>query len=124
MTLPGRGFAGNVAAGFKRKVGGGAVVMTTYAGLGEVGFADDLSGSIRAVELSEGEEIIVRRGGFLAASPSVELSVALVSRLRAGLLAGHTLVLQRVTGPGTVFVHAAGDFIACELVFARKPVTG
>ena len=26
--------------------------------------------------------------------------------LRAGLLAGHTLVLQRVTGPWTVFVHA------------------
>ena len=29
-------------------------------------------GSIRAVELSGGEEFIVRRGGFLAASPSVE----------------------------------------------------
>ena len=38
-----------------------------------------------------------------------------MSRLRAGLLAGHTLVLQRVTGPGTVFVHAAGDFVSVEL---------
>ena len=43
------------------------------------------------------------------------LAVALVKRLRAGLLAGHTLVLQRVTGPGTLFVHAAGDFAAFTL---------
>ena len=35
-------------------------------------------------------------------------------------MAGHTLVLQRVTGPGTVFVHdAAGDFIACELARSK-----
>ena len=34
VTLPGRGFAGKVAAGFKRKMSGGAVVMTTCAGPG------------------------------------------------------------------------------------------
>ena len=39
----------------------------------------------------------------------------MVKRLRAGLLAGHTLILQRVTGPGTLFVHAAGDFAAFTL---------
>ena len=35
--------------------------------------------------------------------------MGLVKRLRVGL-AEHMLVLQRVTEPGTVFVHAAGDF--------------
>ena len=30
VTLPGRGFAGNVAAGFTRKVSGGAVVLVTH----------------------------------------------------------------------------------------------
>ena len=62
-----------------------------------------------------GEEIVVRRRGFLAASPSVDLSVAMVTRLRAGVLAGHTLVLSRLSGPGTVFVHAAGDFAGFTL---------
>ena len=47
---------------------------------------------------------------------AVELSVALAKRLRAGMLAGRTLVLQRVTGQGTVFVHAAGDFAEFALV--------
>ena len=32
------------------------------------------------------------------------------------MLAGRTLVLQRVTGQGTVFVHAAGDFAEFALV--------
>ena len=31
------------------------------------------------------------------------------------MLAGHTLVLQRLSGPGTVFVHAAGDFAGFTL---------
>ena len=115
VVLPGHGFAGKLAAGIKRKIGGASVVLTEYAGPGEVGFSGDEPGTIRAVELAAGEEVIVRRGGFLAASPSVTLAVALVKRLRAGLLAGHTLILQRVTGPGTVFVHAAGDFAAFTL---------
>ena len=115
VVLPGHGFAGKLAAGFKRKIGGASVVLTEYAGPGEVGFSGDEPGTIRAVELAAGEEVIVRRGGFLAASPSVTLSVALVKRLRARLLAGHTLILQRVTGPGTLFVHAAGDFAAFTL---------
>ena len=107
--------AGKVAAGIRRKIGGGAVVLTEYAGPGEVGFAGEHPGTIRAVELGHGEEIVVRRRGFLAASPSVDLSVAMVTRLRAGVLAGHTLVLQRLSGPGTVFVHAAGDFAGFTL---------
>ena len=115
VVIPGDGFAGKLAAGIKRKIGGASVVLTEYAGPGEVGFSGDEPGTIRAVELADGEAVIVRRGGFLAASPSVTLAVALVKRLRAGLLTGHTLVLQRVTGPGTLFVHAAGDFAAFTL---------
>ena len=86
--LPGQGLAGKVAAGFKRKISGGSVVMTEYAGPDTVGFAGDAPGTIRAVELEAGESIIVQRGGFLAASPSMVLSVGLVKRLRVRL-AGH-----------------------------------
>ena len=68
VTLPGRGFAGNVAAGFKRKVSGGAVVMTTCTGPGEVGFAGDLPGSIRAAEpaaeeATKGDRKVRAKGG-------------------------------------------------------------
>ena len=88
--------------------------MTPPARGGTVGFAGDHPGTILAVEIEAGESILVQRGGFIAASPSVVLSVGLVKRLWVGL-ADHTLVLQRVTGPGTVFVHAAGDFAESTL---------
>ena len=84
-------FAGKLAADIKRKIGGASVVLTEYAGPGEVGFSGDAPGTIRAVDLAAGEAVIVRRGGFLAASPSVTLSVALVKRLR---VIGTLLVLR------------------------------
>ena len=119
VVLPGRGVAGKIVAGIKRKIGGASVVLTEYAGPGEVGFSGDGPGTIRAVELSAGEEVIVRRGGFLAASPSVTLSVALVTRLRAGLLAGHTLILQRVTGEaGALRVRVTGRGVDLDLTWA------
>ena len=37
VTVPGDGIVGKVVAAFKRKMSGGAVVMTTYAGPGSVG---------------------------------------------------------------------------------------
>ena len=43
------------------------------------------------------------------------LRESIVGRPGPRLLAGHTLILQRVTGPGTLFVHAAGDFAAFTL---------
>ena len=115
VVVPGDGIMAKVAAGIRRKLSGSSVMLTEYGGPGEVGFAGQEPGAIRAVELSHGDEMVVKRGGFLAASPSVTVSVALVTRLRAGLLAGHQIVLQRVTGPGTLFVTAAGDFVSFTL---------
>ena len=43
VTLPWRGFAGNVAAGFTRKVSGGAVVLVTH--LARSGSASSQPGS-------------------------------------------------------------------------------
>ena len=47
VVLPGHGLAGKVAAGFKRKLSSGSVVMTEYAGPGTVGVAGDHPGCCR-----------------------------------------------------------------------------
>ena len=44
VVIPGDGFAGKIAAGFKRKIGGASVVLSEYAGPGEVGFSGDEPG--------------------------------------------------------------------------------
>jgi uncharacterized protein (AIM24 family) len=54
---------------------------------------------------------MVQRDGFLFAQSSVTLDIAMVRRLGAGLLGGEGFILQKLTGPGLVFVHAGGDHV-------------
>ena len=37
VVIPGRGWSAKIAAGFRRKLSGGSVVMTEYTGPGAVG---------------------------------------------------------------------------------------
>jgi uncharacterized protein (AIM24 family) len=78
---------------------------------GEVGFAGHYPGKIQVFNLSPGQTIMVQRDGFLFAQASVTLDIAMVRRLGAGLLGGEGFILQKLTGPGAVFVHAGGDHV-------------
>jgi uncharacterized protein (AIM24 family) len=82
---------------------------------GEVGFAGLYPGKIQVFELAAGQTIMVQRDGFLFAQASVALDIALVRRLGAGLLGGEGFILQKLTGPGAVFVHAGGDHVDFNL---------
>jgi uncharacterized protein (TIGR00266 family) len=103
----------------KRKLMGESLFMTYFRAStgGEVGFAGSYPGRIQVFELAAGQSVLVQRDGFLFAETSVELSVALVKKLGAGFFGGEGFILERLTGPGTVFVHGGGDFIE----FALKP---
>lgn len=41
--------------------------------------------------------------------------IALVKRLGAGFFGGEGFILEQLTGPGTVFIHAGGDFVEFTL---------
>jgi uncharacterized protein (TIGR00266 family) len=82
---------------------------------GEVGFAGGYPGKIHAVELQPGQTIFAQRDAFLMAQPTVQLSVALVRRLGAGFFGGEGFILEKLIGPGLVFIHAGGDFIQFDL---------
>ncbi len=45
----------------------------------------------------------------------MQLSVALVKRLGAGFFGGEGFILERLTGPGKVFIHGGGDFVEFSL---------
>ena len=55
--------------------------------------------------------MMVQRDGFLFAQSRVALDIAMVRSLGAGLLGGEGFILQKFTGPGSVFVHAGGDHV-------------
>ena len=101
----------------RRTVTGESLFLTYFRARtdGEVGFAGSYPGRIQPFELASGQSILVQRDGFLCAQPTVQFSVALVKKLGAGFFGGEGFILEKLTGPGTVFIHGGGDFIEFDL---------
>jgi uncharacterized protein (TIGR00266 family) len=101
----------------KRKVMGESLFLTYFRSAtdGEVGFAGDYPGRIQALELPPGRSFLVQRDSFLAAQSTATLNIAFVKKLGAGFFGGEGFILEKITGPGTAFIHAGGDQIEFEL---------
>lgn len=105
---------GGMFAGLKRALGGGSFFVTDYSaprGTGEVAFAPRFPGQIFALKLAPGQSIVCRKETFLCAERGVDLDIVLQQRLGAGFFAGEGFILQKVTGPGTVFLDLSGEVV-------------
>jgi uncharacterized protein (TIGR00266 family) len=105
---------GGLLAGFKRAMSGGSLFVTDFTaeqGSGHVAFAPRFPGKILAMALGPGQSLICRKETFLCAEKGVTLEIAWQQRFGAGLFAGEGFILQRVTGPGTVFLDLSGEVI-------------
>jgi uncharacterized protein (TIGR00266 family) len=112
--MTGQSLGQKIWGAVKRKLMGESLFFThfqVHGSTGEVGFAGHFPGKIQVFELAPGQTMMVQRDGFLFAQSSVTLDIALVRRLGAGLLGGEGFILQKLTGPGAVFVHAGGDHV-------------
>ncbi len=101
----------------KRKLMGESLFMTYFRAQtdGEVGFAGSYPGRIQSFDLIAGQSILVQRDSFLFAQNTVQLNIALVKKLGAGFFGGEGFILERLTGPGSVFIHGGGDFVEFTL---------
>ncbi len=116
--MTGQSVGQKILGAIKRKLIGESLFFThfrTSTTPGEVGFAGHYPGKIQVFELAAGQTMMVQRDGFLFAQASVTLDIAMVKRLGAGLLGGEGFILQKLTGPGAVFVHAGGDHVDFSL---------
>jgi uncharacterized protein (TIGR00266 family) len=104
---------GGFLAGLKRAVSGGSLFITEYGAeaRGNLAFAPRFPGKIIAMQLAPGQSLLCRKETFLCAERSVSLEIAFQQRLGAGFFAGEGFILQRVTGPGTVFLDLSGEVI-------------
>jgi uncharacterized protein (TIGR00266 family) len=112
--MTGQSFADKIVGAIKRKLMGESMFWTYFradGAPGEVGFAGTYPGKIQVFELAAGQMIMVQRDAFLFAQSSVGIDIAMVRRLGAGLLGGEGFILQKLTGPGAVFIHAGGDHV-------------
>lgn len=101
----------------KRKIMGESLFLTYFraSSAGEVGFAGSYPGRIQPFTLAAGQSILVQRDSFLVAQSTAQLNIAMVKKLGAGFFGGEGFILERLTGPGTVFIHGGGDFIEFNL---------
>jgi uncharacterized protein (TIGR00266 family) len=108
---------GGFFAGLKRSLGGGSFFVTDFTaeGNGHVAFAPRFPGTIIARNLAAGESLVCRKETFLCAEKSVTLELAFQQRLGAGFFGGEGFILQKVTGPGTVWLDLSGEVIEKEL---------
>jgi len=101
----------------RRTITGESLFLTYFRsdGEGEVGFAGSYPGKIQLFDLAEGQSIMAQRDAFLFAQTSVQFNIAFVKKLGAGFFGGEGFVLEKLTGPGAVFIHAGGDFVEFQL---------
>ncbi len=97
-------------------------IYTAEGGEGMITFGSCFPGSIRAVELQAGQQIICQKSAFLAATPGVETSIVFQKKLGTALFGGEGFIMQRITGPGLVFLEIDGSAITYDLAPGQKMV--
>jgi uncharacterized protein (TIGR00266 family) len=106
------GAKGGLMAGLGRKLAGESLFMTTYTCRGDQGlitFTPEAPGKVLAFELQAGQSLICQRDAFMCAEESAKLEMHFRRKLGAGFFGGEGFILQRVMGPGTVFLEIPGE---------------
>lgn len=101
---------GGIGKSLGRMFSGESLFMSRYTAQGpvEIVFASSFPGRIVARTLNPGESIICQKSSFLCGTAGVELAVHLQKKLGAGFVGGEGFIMQRITGPGTVFLELDG----------------
>ena len=109
---------GGLLKAIGRKMAGETIFLTEFTPAGESGivaFGGNAPGTIKPIEIAPDKEFIAQKDAFLCAEDTIELSVALQRRLGSVFFGGEGFILERLSGHGTAFVHACGDFVEFEL---------
>ena len=109
---------GGLFGGIARKFAGESIFMTTYTckgGIGIIAFPSSFPGSILAFDLQPGQSLICQKKAFLCAERSVQLEVFFRKNIGVGFFGGEGFIMQKVTGPGKIFLEIDGSAIKQSL---------
>ena len=88
---------------------------------GEI-FASSFPGRIIPVQLAAGQTIIAQKSAFLACEETVNVDVHFRGKVGAGVFGGMGFIMQKFTGPGTVFLEIHGGLASYELAAGEEKV--
>ncbi len=108
---------GGIKGAVSRMMSGESLKLTHIKAIrqpGKVTFNCNLPGKVYAWDLKNGD-VITTRGSFIGAVGEIDISVTMANKAGAAIFGGAGLVLQTISGTGTVFVHGFGDFMEYDL---------
>ena len=110
--------AGGVGKAFGRMFSGDSMFQNLYTargGAGMIAFASSFPGSIRAVQITPDQPVVVQKSGFLASEMGVELSVFFQKKLGSGFFGGEGFIMQKLSGQGMAFLEIDGYAVEYQL---------
>lgn len=114
---------GGLMKGLGRALAGESLFMTTYKSQSDnawVTFTIGAPGRIKEVKLEAGQSLICQKDTFLCAEQGVSVEMHFRKQLGAGLFGGEGFILQKISGPGTVFLEIPGDLQERTLAAGEK----
>lgn len=114
---------GGIMKGLGRALAGESLFMNIYTAEKddcEIAFASSFPGQILEYDLKQGETIIAQKRAFLCAENTVDISMHFRKKLGAGFFGGEGFVMQKITGPGKVYLELDGNVVKKELQPGEK----
>lgn len=114
---------GGIMKGLGRALSGESLFMNVFTAEDddvEVAFASSFPGKILELDLKPGESIIAQKRSFLCGESTIEMKMHFRKKLGAGLFGGEGFIMQKITGPGKVFLEIDGDLVKKELAAGEK----
>ncbi len=102
---------GGIGKVFGRIFSGETAFRNIYTanGNGMIAVSSSFPGSIKAFEVSPGNEMIFQKGSYLASDGSVETSICFNKKLGSGFFGGEGFILERASGNGSLFLEIDGS---------------
>lgn len=116
---------GGLGKALSRAVSGESIFFNHFACTvpqAEIAFASSFPGRIIPVELAQGQSIIAQKTAFLACEDSVDVAMHFHKKVGSGVFGGMGFIMQKFTGPGTVFLEIHGGLESYELAAGEEKV--
>ena len=114
---------GGVMKGLGRALAGESLFMNVYTAKEdnvEIAFSSCFPGRILEFDLKEGETIVAQKSSFLCSENTVDIAMQFRKKIGAGFFGGEGFIMQKITGPGKVFLEIDGTIIRRDLQAGEK----
>ncbi len=116
---------GGLGKMFGRAFSGESMFQNYYTakkGPGMITLGSCFPGSIVAVEIGPGRELICQKCAYLGSTLGVNLDIVFQKKLGAGFFGGEGFIMQRLSGNGIAFVEIDGTAIEYELEYGERMI--